>query len=460
MLGPLDTRPTVIAAAKCSGRRITLVLELYNEFRSRKVIGADKEVAQLIGLKPAIVLNRIIWSCGTKKEHDREKYFIDGHWWMAESIASFAENLTLGESQVKLALRKVISQGLVESRRQPKATAEKPKMYRPIAENIRKLLTPAGEVKTADRLVQNDQPVSSKQPTGQVKMTNRIVQNDQPVSSKQPTGWAKTANHSLFTYSPLIVSLESSNSLLKKQNARASTQQQHDTTDAEGTACMFPDDETVLDISQEPKNTPPAAEKGVGNSDIPKPKKTQKKTPTAPRAKTLKYSSNHLRLGKVWLERSVQRTTRAHKSWTPENFADHIAKAQRSTKVSDEVLERVVEFATTDYFWSKNCLSPTCLLKRNSQGDLRMDQLLNAMITKTDMVMHNLKNHEPLVDRYDKESIEKMRKANAGNVNRCRNPIAKEEKKSEPCSKEKAPEKGEVQKKSNLFVKKWKKEFS
>ena len=385
--------------------------------KRRKKVYADLQIAKLIGLNSAVILERIVWSLSKKTEKDRKEYYFDGRWWMSSTIEDFINHTSLKKGAVLRAIKKLSLKELIEIKRRISQAGQKPNFYTVNWENFL-LLCPdypesQNETLPFPEMIprpsgrsfaesHNDTLPSTDLEPGRVSKRHLLeCQNDTLPSTDLEPG--RVSNRDTLSKSLLRVFLESlpesTKSLAKREDARAREdlffESSSDFSLSE-TPKQIQDETFEPHSSEDRKNTPPVEEKSVPATLVSNEKRITKKAVKKPRAKIIEYSSNDLRLGTRWYEESVQRVTSPHKIWSPENFAEHIAKAKRRTNVSDEVMEKVVNFCLTDYFWSKNCRSPSSLLKRNAQGELRIDTLMNQLITKTDMEFRAIRNLDKL----------------------------------------------------------------
>jgi hypothetical protein len=160
-----------------------------------------------------------------------------------------------------------------------------------------------------------------------------------------------------------------------------------DSIDSEGTKNIFDDAENAKNVLSTAINTPGST---LALIEPKKPLKAKLK----PQAKKIKLSPKEIELGQRWFDATMQRVTSPYKSWSAESFAQTLAKVRIKSRepMSDQNLERVVNFCIEDFFWSKNCQSPNSLLKRNKDGVLRLDVILNQLITKSEMRHHRINN--------------------------------------------------------------------
>ena len=107
-------------------------------------------------------------------------------------------------------------------------------------------------------------------------------------------------------------------------------------------------------------------------------------SPTPPNATlsaVVKYNEHDLQLASEWLQfsKELMPWKKAPISWTPERWADDLAKVKRVTDINDSGLNELFKFIKGDDFWCKNTLSPNTLLKKGSNGNRKIDNILLKM---------------------------------------------------------------------------------
>ncbi len=100
---------------------------------------------------------------------------------------------------------------------------------------------------------------------------------------------------------------------------------------------------------------------------------------------TLTFSEPDLAVGRAWLAYALSEMPwkEDDPKWTPEHFADAIAKVRRATDLNETGMAELLRFVAKDEFWRKNACSPSGLLKRSSRnGERKIDNILVRLRTK------------------------------------------------------------------------------
>ena len=118
-----------------------------------------------------------------------------------------------------------------------------------------------------------------------------------------------------------------------------------------------------------------------------------KHPPVASLSAVVKYNEHDLQLATEWLQfsKELMPWKKAPASWIPERWADDLAKVKRVTGINDNGLKGLFRFIKNDDFWCKNTLSPNTLLKKGSNGNRKIDNILLKMRPTRDIQRSNEK---------------------------------------------------------------------
>ena len=99
------------------------------------------------------------------------------------------------------------------------------------------------------------------------------------------------------------------------------------------------------------------------------------------KVKQPKYLAEDLATAKSWLEYALGEMNwkKPNAGFTPEKFAEGIARLRKTANLDHNHIDGLLDFVKRDEFWRKVSLSPVALLKRSSNGNLKIDNLLLAM---------------------------------------------------------------------------------
>jgi hypothetical protein len=98
-------------------------------------------------------------------------------------------------------------------------------------------------------------------------------------------------------------------------------------------------------------------------------------------------------IGHEWLEYALSEMPwmAGKPSWTAERFAQDLEKVKRATQLNDDGLRAILAFVRKDDFWRDKACSPTGLLKKNSAGLRKIDNIIPRLRTPEDRKREELR---------------------------------------------------------------------
>jgi len=289
----------------------------------------NKTVAQKYGVNGAMILNRIVWSLNTHVEKD-DRFFIDGTWWMYDTYDSIAAHFDgfISKSSVKEKIRKFEADGLLISKRMNSQEWKQTKWYSLCEEKWLELNSPKRHINKPEL----------------INTSNSIDRNLTPaLDNRCPIDGVPPCPIDGTSHTPI----EGTSNVPSLLNNHSINHTQYSTK------------ESVI--------TPSASATGA------RVKKVQ--------VIKSKYEPEDLKLAASWLEYALETMVwkKASASWTPEKWAADLAKVRRITDLNHCGLEDLFKFVKNDDFWHDKALSPAALLKKGSNDNRKIDNVLLQM---------------------------------------------------------------------------------